>query len=204
MGTPRSTTLPHLTFRFQPTPTIPQQPETEETEDEDNMIPDDIMTVIDNDLPNTINLHNNKSDIDSNSENEDEAEAAPQWEFDPNEEFSKDETYLFCLLPHCQQLLCLFTCHFCCHPFFPTCSGIHQTSSEVQNQSVAEMYYFCKQRGLSEVWPYMWSSWYSPPMWKLWARSSDGCILSRLQTTMMSENHWKQLKHHYLGFMHCP
>ena len=21
---------------------------------------------------------------------------------------------------------------------------------------------------------------------------------------MMTENHWKQLKHHHLGFMHCP
>ena len=74
----------------------------------------------------------------------------------------------------------------------------------MKNSCVVEMYHFCKQRGLSEVWAYMWSSWYSPQMWKLWAQSSDGCILSHLQTTIMGENHWKQLKHHHLGFMHHP
>ena len=50
----------------------------------------------------------------------------------------------------------------------------------------------------------MWASWYSPQMWKLWAHSTNDQILSRLQTTMMTENHWKQLKHHHLGFMHHP
>ena len=50
----------------------------------------------------------------------------------------------------------------------------------------------------------MWSSWYAPAMWKLWARSSDDQFLSRLRTTMMTENHWKQLKYHHLGFMHRP
>src|SRR5258705_110461 len=66
------------------------------------------------------------------------------------------------------------------------------------------MYYFCKKWGLSEVWAYMWASWYTPQMWKLWARSTDDRILSWLRTTMMTENHWKQLKHHHLGFMHRP
>ncbi len=50
----------------------------------------------------------------------------------------------------------------------------------------------------------MGASWYSPSMWKLWAQSSNGNFLSQLQTTMMGENHWKQLKHHHLGFMHHP
>src|SRR5260370_14059523 len=66
------------------------------------------------------------------------------------------------------------------------------------------MYYFCKRQGLSEVWAYMWASWYSPQMWKLWACSTNDQILSWLQTTMMTENHWKQLKHHHLRFMHHP
>ncbi|KAJ7790885.1 hypothetical protein B0H14DRAFT_3568406 [Mycena olivaceomarginata] len=48
------------------------------------------------------------------------------------------------------------------------------------------MYIFCRQRGLREVWGYLWTSWYSPKMWKLW-------------TTMNVENFWKQLKH---GFLH--
>ena len=207
MGIPRPTTLLHTTFQFQHTLTVPQYLETsglppEEVKDEDNKIPRDIMTIINNNMSSPKLLPN--EDTEPESKNEDEAEDAPQWEFNTDEEFSNDKTYIFCPLPQHQQLLSLFTCHFCHHPFFPTHSGIHQTSAEIQDQSIAEMYHFCKQWGLSEVWAYMWSSWYSPQMWRLWAQSSDGCILSHLWTTMMGENHWKQLKHHYLGFMPHP
>ncbi|KAJ7646419.1 hypothetical protein DFH06DRAFT_997660 [Mycena polygramma] len=60
------------------------------------------------------------------------------------------------------------------------------------------MYMFCWQRGLREVWGYLWTSWYSPKRWALWARSTSP-FLSRLRTTMNVENFWKQLKH---GFLH--
>ncbi|KAJ7804221.1 hypothetical protein B0H14DRAFT_3775469 [Mycena olivaceomarginata] len=60
------------------------------------------------------------------------------------------------------------------------------------------MYTFCHIRGLREVWGYLWTSWYTPNMWKLWARSTSP-LLSRLRTTMNVENFWKQLKH---GFLH--
>ncbi|KAJ7685795.1 hypothetical protein DFH06DRAFT_1264847 [Mycena polygramma] len=60
------------------------------------------------------------------------------------------------------------------------------------------MYMFCWQRGLHEVWGYLWTSWYSPKRWALWARSTSP-FLSRLRTTMNVENFWKQLKH---GFLH--
>ncbi|KAF8171142.1 hypothetical protein BJ912DRAFT_1025204 [Pholiota molesta] len=59
------------------------------------------------------------------------------------------------------------------------------------------MYSFCRGRGLREVWGYMWSSWYSPKMWALWARSTSPYV-SRLRTTMGVENYWRQLKHNYL------
>ncbi|KAJ7763778.1 hypothetical protein B0H16DRAFT_1801158 [Mycena metata] len=60
------------------------------------------------------------------------------------------------------------------------------------------MYMFCVQRGLREAWGYFWTLWYSPKMWKLWARSTSP-YLSRLRTTMNVENLWRQLKH---GFLH--
>ncbi|KAJ6568838.1 hypothetical protein B0H19DRAFT_865614, partial [Mycena capillaripes] len=60
------------------------------------------------------------------------------------------------------------------------------------------MYQFCEKRGLREVWGYLWTSWYAPKRWKLWARSTSPYI-SRLRTTMNVENFWKQLKH---GFLH--
>ncbi|KAJ7595598.1 hypothetical protein C8J56DRAFT_1001696 [Mycena floridula] len=65
------------------------------------------------------------------------------------------------------------------------------------------MYNFCHQRGLREVWAYFWTSWYSPKVWKLWARSSSP-YLTRLRTTMTVENFWKQLKHDYLHHIVHP
>ena len=46
---------------------------------------------------------------------EEEVEDAPEWEFTPDETVSNNPTltYLFCPFPHRQQLLCLFTRHFC-------------------------------------------------------------------------------------------
>ena len=43
----------------------------------------------------------------------------------------------------------------------------------------------------------MWTSWYSPKRWELWAQSASPYI-SRLRTTMGVENFWRQLKHEFL------
>ncbi|KAF8879440.1 hypothetical protein CPB84DRAFT_1630140, partial [Gymnopilus junonius] len=90
----------------------------------------------------------------------------------------------------------LFTKHFCQHPSLPDRHGTW-TKEEIRDNAVKELYDFCKARGLREVWGYMWACWYSPKMWKLWARSSSPYI-SRLRTTMGVENFWRQLKHDYL------
>ncbi|KAF8316685.1 uncharacterized protein EI90DRAFT_2814810, partial [Cantharellus anzutake] len=57
---------------------------------------------------------------------------------------------------------------------------------------------FCQECGLTEAWAYLWNSWYSK--WDLWARSSCESHLSHVCTTMITENHWKCLKHGYLRF----
>ncbi|KAF9507539.1 hypothetical protein BS47DRAFT_1282934, partial [Hydnum rufescens UP504] len=78
----------------------------------------------------------------------------------------------FCPAAHHKQLLSLITHHFCCHNFFPTCSGTRQSPLKILDQCVHEMYTFCEQQGLTEVWAYMSNSWYSLPMQNLWAHSS--------------------------------
>ena len=110
------------------------------------------------------------SDLNDDNVDGDEAmdeEDTPNWEFDVNEKCSLDPMYKFCPAAHHKQLLLLVTCHFCHHPFFPTRNGTHQILTQIHEQSVCEMYVFCKTRGLTEVWAYMWSSWYSLSMWKL-------------------------------------
>ncbi|KAF8904195.1 hypothetical protein CPB85DRAFT_1151340, partial [Mucidula mucida] len=84
---------------------------------------------------------------------------------------TRDPTYTFCPAWHQKPLLHLFTKHFCQHPVFPQRDGTTQLAEVIQWQAVHDMYSFCFQRGLREVWAYMWNSWYCPTMWKLWVRS---------------------------------
>ncbi|KJA12847.1 hypothetical protein HYPSUDRAFT_152221 [Hypholoma sublateritium FD-334 SS-4] len=116
--------------------------------------------------------------------------------FDKKEVTEKNPDYVFCPAVHRQQILHLFTKHFCQHPIFTERHG-SLTAAEIRRNAVKEMYDFCKRRGLREVWGYMWAFWYTPKMWKVWARSTSP-YLSRLRTTMAVENFWRQLKHNYL------
>ncbi|KAF8629709.1 hypothetical protein AX14_011100 [Amanita brunnescens Koide BX004] len=135
------------------------------------------------------------------NDNESETEDAPDWLLDAGETLSPDLDYVFCPAVHRRQILHLFTCHFCLHPVFPERDG-NWTAEEIRRNSVYEMYQFCQIRGLREVWGYLWACWYSPKMWRLWARSTTPYV-SRLRTTMNVENFWRQLKHDHLHrFVH--
>lgn len=144
----------------------------------------------------------NANMADEDDSEEDEAEDGPDWMFDEGETRSLDAAYEFCPSAHRKQILRLFTIHFCLHPLFPERDGQH-SAEEIRDRSVYEMYMFCWQRGLCEVWAYLWTSWYQHSRWKLWARSTSPYI-SRLRTTMTVENHWKQLKHEFLHHLVRP
>ena len=166
---------------------------------------------------------NNDKDDEDNEDNEDDegnledqvkrfvddaendAENGPDWMFDEDEKTSPDPDYTFCPAAHRKGILHLFTKHFCQHLIFPErhSQGIMQTSQEIRENTVYEMYHFCHARGLREVWGYMWENWYCPKMWKLWARSTSP-YLSRLRTTMGVENFWRQLKYNHLHLVACP
>ncbi|KAF8960518.1 hypothetical protein BDZ97DRAFT_1301650 [Flammula alnicola] len=118
--------------------------------------------------------------------------------FEEGETLSRDPDYVFCPAPHRKAILRLFTRHFCQQHLLPERDG-KLTKEEIRRQTVYDMYSFCsKARGLREAWGYLWSSWYSPKMWKLWAHSTSSSRISRLHTTMAVENFWRQLKHNYL------
>jgi hypothetical protein len=126
-----------------------------------------------------------------------EQEDVPDYMVEEGEKTSKDPDYQFCPAVHRKPLLHLFTKHYCQSELFPERLETEWTAESIRRNAVIEMYRFCYQRGLREVWGYMWACWYSPKMWKLWARSGTKFI-SRLRTTMNVENFWKQLKHDYL------
>ncbi len=134
-----------------------------------------------------------------------DAEDGPDWMFEDGETRSSDPEYVFCPAPHRKQLLHLFTKHFCQHPLFPepNIAPEDHTSESIRRNAVFEMYTFCRQRGLTEVWGYLWTSWYSPKRWSLWARSTSERI-SRLRTTMTVEKFWQQLKGDFLKHLRRP
>ncbi|KAG8990423.1 hypothetical protein FRB90_001762 [Tulasnella sp. 427] len=105
-------------------------------------------------------------------------EDVPEWLLEAGETKSKNPQYQFCPAPHRSAVLCLFIQHFFKHPIFPARLGMPEASAAIRRTAVMEMYMHCKRNGLTE--------------------------LSRLRTTMTVENHWKQLKHHYLHFLHRP
>ncbi|KAF5361263.1 hypothetical protein D9758_010272 [Tetrapyrgos nigripes] len=109
-------------------------------------------------------------------DNDTDDEFGPDWMFDDSEKPSKD----------------------------PQLETGQWTTEQIRRNAVMEMYQFCYQRGLREVWGYIWTSWYSQKMWCLWARSSLSTLLSRLRTTMNVENFWRQLKHENLHHILHP
>lgn len=146
-------------------------------------------------------------ELDGVDKDDDEAdeEDGPDWLFEAGEVRSRDKSYVFCPAEHRKQLLKLFTKHFVQHPLLldPDQGGRPRTAAEIRHRAVHEMYSFCYARGLTEVWAYMWTSWYSSKMWPLWALSASTRI-SRLRTTMIVENFWKQLKHDWLHHLLRP
>ncbi|KAK7006843.1 SWIM-type domain-containing protein [Favolaschia claudopus] len=142
--------------------------------------------------------------VDEDLDLSDRLDAAPSW-LEPGDEtvFSVVPGYLFCPAPHRRQILRLFIRHFCEHPLLPDRRGTSRTPKQIRDDAVRDMYLFCFQRGLREVWGYMWTAWYCPAKWKLWARSTSEDFISRWRTTMTVENLWRNLKHRTLHeFVH--
>ena len=129
-----------------------------------------------------------------------EQDNGPDWMFEEGETAVQDHNYVFCPSQHRRGALCLLTKHFCQHPLLPDQTGTH-SAKEIQETAVREMYLYCRQRSLQELWAYMYTSWYQPSQWVLWARSASPRLF-RFRTTMACENFFKQLKHHFLHHVH--
>lgn len=96
------------------------------------------------------------------------------------------------------ELLEIAARHFNRHPFFPDSIGIKRTPDEIYTTSASEAYDWCKGKGYPRLWAYLWTNWYSPSKWKLWARSFMPHHIPALRTTMIVESHWRTIKHVYL------
>jgi hypothetical protein len=107
---------------------------------------------------------------------------------------TNDKKYQFCPPPHRLSILRLFAKHHSQHSMLPERHGKARSPQEIHCDAVTEMYFHCTRNQLTEVWVYMWNSWYSPNKWRLWARSAYGSAIPRKRTTMIVEALWKNLK----------
>jgi hypothetical protein len=77
--------------------------------------------------------------------------------------------------------------HMCAHPLLPgRCAS---TPADIRFWAVKEMYEYCEDQELPELWAYLWEGWYRPSCWALWARSTSP-IVPRLKTTMICESQY--------------
>ena len=112
--------------------------------------------------------------------------------------------YEFCPLPHCPPILHLLTKHFCQHLLLPECHGQPQTPYLIHCDSVNEAYLYCKNSHLCEVWGYLWTNWYTPDKWKLWAWSAYPHAIPWKRTTMVVKAMWRNLKRLVLHLHNRP
>ncbi|KAJ7475022.1 hypothetical protein FB451DRAFT_1034721, partial [Mycena latifolia] len=91
--------------------------------------------------------------------------------------------------------------HLNAHPLIP--GYCHPSPAGIREWAVKQMYDFCFENDLPEVWAYLWENWYRRGRWELWARAEHPEI-PRLKTTMIVESHWRRIKHNFLHHFHKP
>jgi len=104
----------------------------------------------------------------------------------------------FCPKEFRDAILDIIVYHFHLHPLIPNDQNQFLSTNDIWFLSVQEMYRFCVQNDLKNVWAYLWTNWYQKTRWSLWARAAFSEKISLFRTTMLVEAHWKVIKRDYL------
>ncbi|KAI9068975.1 hypothetical protein FKP32DRAFT_1533784, partial [Trametes sanguinea] len=112
--------------------------------------------------------------------------------------------YQFCPPAHRLPILRLFAKHACQHTLLPERHGAHRSAEDIYRDAVEEMYRHCYTNHLSDVWAYLWNSWYTRSRWRLWARSAHEASIPRKRTTMVVEALWRSIKRLVLHLFNRP
>ncbi|KAJ6607050.1 hypothetical protein B0H10DRAFT_2073246 [Mycena sp. CBHHK59/15] len=117
------------------------------------------------------------------------------------DEEDKPARRTFCPAVYRDRIVAMMEKHFCAHPLLP--GYAMPTAEGIKRWAVSQIYQFCVEHGLREVWAYLWENWYRKSRWELWARSVNREI-PVMKTTMMLESHWRRIKHDFLCHFHMP
>jgi hypothetical protein len=73
-------------------------------------------------------------------------------------------------------------------------TGLGNISAElIRQRALYQMYLFCHNHQLPDLWAYLYQCWYRSEVWPLWARSASEEV-PVIRTTMIVESHWRYLK----------
>lgn len=119
--------------------------------------------------------------------------------------FQKADLPEFCPKPFRAHILAMFRQHTNMHMAIPcNADELHYlTAEQIRESCVKDMYFYCFDNKLPQVWSYLWNNWYCPTKWVLWARSESD-LISVLRTTMIVEGFWNGLKHTTLSAFRDP
>ena len=106
----------------------------------------------------------------------------------------------FCLPEYQSTIIEKFHNHINQHPDISINDkvGTHLTADEIYEGAVCEVYQYCWENELVQVWVYLWNCWYTPKQWPLWARSACPAI-PPLKTTIVAKSLFKNIKHRDLA-----
>lgn len=93
-----------------------------------------------------------------------------QWTWKAPPRLSENERLIFCGKEHQAVIIAKFRIHFHQHPAIPfdDDKGTHFMAEEIHHGAVHDMYQYCFENDLNQVWAYMWNQWYTPKQWSLW------------------------------------
>ncbi|KAJ7732044.1 hypothetical protein DFH07DRAFT_871091 [Mycena maculata] len=114
---------------------------------------------------------------------------------------SRSGTRVFCPSDLRKDIIVMMETHFCAHPLIPGYAPPNPPG--IKRWAVKQMYEYCVNNDLPEVWAYLWENWYRDGRWQLWARAPHPQI-PRLKTTMMVESHWRRIKRDFLHHFNMP
>lgn len=117
---------------------------------------------------------------------------------------SRAPTYQFCPLLQRKPVLRIYAKTASQHSLLPERHGEARSAGDIHRDAVSEMYYHCRANNLTEVWAYMWNSWYRKDRWCLWARSAYPQAIPRKRTTMIVEALWRGIKRQGLARYNRP
>jgi hypothetical protein len=98
----------------------------------------------------------------------------------------KNERRTFCSQEHREKIVNMMERHYNAHPLIP--GYCHPSKDGIKYWAVNQMYNYCVEHDLRELWAYLWENWYCAGRWELWARSAHPTMIPKLKTTMICES----------------